>query len=403
MRGTQFGNLGMDRVSIRTKLWVVVAVLAIPILVLMWVQFGALQSSSNRASEERAGVEFETAGLKLVHDLQLHRDHEMRVLRGNTGTQASLDKSTADIDADFETLRPMAREAGVGKELVTLQQEWQQFKGQQRTSAVDSFGAHTDFINKRAMQVLLTGATRSHLFTDDELATRSVIQALLASLNMSEQIAQGRSIGNLMMVDGAGREPSQSERATMAKYLTASDVYANELRFQMNLAISAKPELADQLQPLMSKQEQTLANFSSFVNTNFVQATVLESTRAESAYLLGTSAVEATNELLTAAATNLNAEFNDRTASATREMQVIGGVAVLGIAAALLLAFMISRSISRPISHLAEVADRISLGELDVEIDVQGTNEVGHLAESLRRMQASLRSAIERLRQRRAA
>ena len=53
--------------------------------------------------------------------------------------------------------------------------------------------------------------------------------------------------------------------------------------------------------------------------------------------------------------------------------------------------------------HLAEVADRMSLGELDVDIDVDGTNEIGQLAESLRRMQASLRSAIERLRQRRAA
>ncbi len=45
----------------------------------------------------------------------------------------------------------------------------------------------------------------------------------------------------------------------------------------------------------------------------------------------------------------------------------------------------------------------MSLGELDVDIDVEGRSEVGQLAESLRRMQASLRSAIDRLRQRRAA
>ena len=70
---------------------------------------------------------------------------------------------------------------------------------------------------------------------------------------------------------------------------------------------------------------------------------------------------------------------------------------------ALGLALFISTTITRPMTHLAEVADRMSLGELDVEIDVTGDNEIGQLAESLRRMQSSLRSAIERLRQRRTA
>ena len=73
------------------------------------------------------------------------------------------------------------------------------------------------------------------------------------------------------------------------------------------------------------------------------------------------------------------------------------------IGIAFLLVIVIAASITRPISQLVEVADRISLGELDAEIDISGANEVGQLAESLRRMQTSLRSAIERLRTRRAA
>jgi len=80
-----------------------------------------------------------------------------------------------------------------------------------------------------------------------------------------------------------------------------------------------------------------------------------------------------------------------------------GSAAALIVTLALALAVFISATITRPLKHLAEVADRMSLGELDVDIDVEGRNEVGQLAESLRRMQASLRSAIERLRQRRAA
>ncbi|MGH2628019.1 MAG: HAMP domain-containing protein [Anaerolineales bacterium] len=403
MRFKQVKPMRMDNISIRTKLWVLVAVLALPIIVLMGTQFVSLQDSVDRADKAQAGVEYETKALELVRNLQLHRDHEMRVVRGNSASQASLDQTAAAIDANLSELRALASAAGVRNETIRLQTDWDAFKSTRRTSAVESFGAHTAFINDQAVRVLLTAATRTDLFTDDNLASRSVIQALFATLNMSEQIAQGRAMGNLGMVERSGAAATEAEKDAMAAYLTSAEVYATEVRFNLNLATAADPDLAAKVSPLMEKQSQTYLSFSTFVNQNFINASQLESTRAESFYLLGSSAVNASNELVTVAATEMNSEFDNRSAGAMRQMQVVGGVAGAGIVVALLLAFLVSRSITRPVSHLAEVADRISLGELDVEIDVHGNNEVGHLAESLRRMQASLRSAIERLRQRRAA
>lgn len=54
-------------------------------------------------------------------------------------------------------------------------------------------------------------------------------------------------------------------------------------------------------------------------------------------------------------------------------------------------------SLIRPIHRLSEVADRISTGDLDTPIDIKGVGEVGALAESFERMQASVGSAIKRL------
>ncbi len=61
---------------------------------------------------------------------------------------------------------------------------------------------------------------------------------------------------------------------------------------------------------------------------------------------------------------------------------------------------LISRSLINPIHRLSEVADRISTGDLDTPIDIKGSGEVGALAESFERMQASVRSAIKRLQKR---
>ena len=53
------------------------------------------------------------------------------------------------------------------------------------------------------------------------------------------------------------------------------------------------------------------------------------------------------------------------------------------------------------IRHLTNVADRISVGELDAEIKIKSKDEIGSLADAITRMQDSLRLSIERLRKRR--
>lgn len=75
---------------------------------------------------------------------------------------------------------------------------------------------------------------------------------------------------------------------------------------------------------------------------------------------------------------------------------------ILGIVA-IGLGILLSRTITRPLTQLTQVADRISLGELDAKVEVRSKDEIGELAESIGRMQASLQAAIERLRIRRAS
>ena len=53
------------------------------------------------------------------------------------------------------------------------------------------------------------------------------------------------------------------------------------------------------------------------------------------------------------------------------------------------------------IRSLTEVADRISVGELGMEIKTKSKDEIGALAEAIARMQDSIRLSIERLRRRR--
>ena len=59
--------------------------------------------------------------------------------------------------------------------------------------------------------------------------------------------------------------------------------------------------------------------------------------------------------------------------------------------------YLYSTSVVRPIRHLSDVADRISMGDLETTVTVKGTGEVAKLAQSIERMRTSVKTAIERL------
>jgi methyl-accepting chemotaxis protein len=74
---------------------------------------------------------------------------------------------------------------------------------------------------------------------------------------------------------------------------------------------------------------------------------------------------------------------------------------ILTIALVLLIAWVSARAVVTPIKKLTEVAERMSLGDLNMKINIPSKDEIGMLAQAVKRMQTSLRLAMERLRQKR--
>jgi methyl-accepting chemotaxis protein len=65
------------------------------------------------------------------------------------------------------------------------------------------------------------------------------------------------------------------------------------------------------------------------------------------------------------------------------------------------IAWFSARALVTPIMKLTDAAERMSLGELNVKIDVKSRDEIGLLAQAIGRMQTSLRMAMTRLKKKR--
>jgi methyl-accepting chemotaxis protein len=82
------------------------------------------------------------------------------------------------------------------------------------------------------------------------------------------------------------------------------------------------------------------------------------------------------------------------------KIQVFYFVIAVSLLMMLMVIYFYSRSVILPIRHLSEVADRISMGDLETPVEIKGKGEVALLAESIERMQTSVKAAIERLQKR---
>jgi predicted Zn finger-like uncharacterized protein len=91
-------------------------------------------------------------------------------------------------------------------------------------------------------------------------------------------------------------------------------------------------------------------------------------------------------------------EITQLYAGAFKKILAIGLAALLVVAG---LVFAYGQRLSGRIKSLTEAADRISVGDLDAQIQIRSDDEIGSLAEAIGRMQESIRLSLERLRKRR--
>jgi HAMP domain-containing protein len=96
--------------------------------------------------------------------------------------------------------------------------------------------------------------------------------------------------------------------------------------------------------------------------------------------------------------TELQARTNQLAARATRAMMIVLVATAILIA---LIVLIYSYRVSGRLKSLSDAADRISLGNVDVEIkEIKSKDEIQDLTDAFSRMQASVRLAIKRLRER---
>ncbi|WP_318465462.1 methyl-accepting chemotaxis protein [Photobacterium leiognathi] len=109
---------------------------------------------------------------------------------------------------------------------------------------------------------------------------------------------------------------------------------------------------------------------------------------------LGDDMIAAINALDERVNATVNAYIKEQKAEHSKAINQIGVEFIITLLIALAICFVIGSMIVKPITVLQRAMQKIAEGNLQDEINVDGTNEVGELAKNLNRMSRKLRSTV---------
>ncbi|SHO53276.1 methyl-accepting chemotaxis protein [Anaerocolumna xylanovorans] len=81
-------------------------------------------------------------------------------------------------------------------------------------------------------------------------------------------------------------------------------------------------------------------------------------------------------------------------ADSRKTIDLVVGIVVVAVLIAVFLGIILSRIISKPIVNMVGVAERVAQGDLDLEVEARGKDEIGILSEAIRKMVDNLNGVM---------
>jgi HAMP domain-containing protein len=367
------------------------------------VQFANANRAWEDASTEAAGATYVANGpMKLLHELERHRLLDAAVRSGDA-TQADLDASTATIENDLLELKALGathRDWDLEPLVAHLQTKWDELKATDPASPEKVIVAHNAMVEEAILPLIFRAGNASRLYRDPEVNTLDTSIGVNADLARTSEAGNRAAAWALVARLNLGPAPTDAARTEAITELQALRTARESGRRWVGEAMAADPAFRAALQsPLQQSDAEAI-----LVRIRVQNALDPNGRPGNRDFVSAAHQFIVTNRaLFTAGNTVVKKELDDRMTAIRTTQVLVLAISGGAFALALMFASAVAASITRPIKRLAKIADQMSLGQLDVKIDVEADNEVGQLAESLRRMQASLKGAIERLRARKAA
>lgn len=239
------------------------------------------------------------------------------------------------------------------------------------------------------------------------LGVVALIQA--SSLNDAEKFVENNVVPSISMLAKMDREflSIRNNNSRLRNPIEPADRRAQAL-VEVKKSRGNFEDLIQKLQPLIvtTKGKQLIGElakeYSTYEGAQDQYLALTGAGKFEDAVKLSTEVMKSGADGVNTVLQNLIELNNNKAINAGKEATriyeqsklIVGGFIFVSTLAAIILAFMYTRSLTTPMNRSLAIAERIAKNDLSEVLEVQGTDEVARLMHALKAMQANLRTTL---------
>src|ERR1700722_3784990 len=383
----------LNRLKLWQKLGWLVLAMAIPAALVGFFYLRLADTQVSQTRDELDGARY-LQGLSAVEgEILTHRSRAFVFLSGDAARRGDVVAQQEEVEKQIAAMDALNADLGaelrVADKWESVKSEWEALKVKAITQSVtDSDASHAALTDHLQQLTDLVGA-RSKTSLDPEVTTHALIhlaadyapKALIYAGNMRRFAVKAAAKGYLGGDDRMGiqiyrdRFHAEIDQARLALEQLPADTQA-ELRAAFDAAVSTSTE------------------YDSVVQAKLIAAATMSVTGAE-LYDAGVATNRAVKKLSVASFEATVKSLQQRVADLTLQRNISAGISFLLLAFALALAWLVTRSLTQPLTQAIHVFGSISSGHYDNKIDTSSNDEAGQVLRALDEMQGKLRTQIE--------
>jgi len=383
----------LNRMKLWQKLGWLVLAMAIPVALVGFFYLRLANSEVGQAREELIGARYLQALTAVEGEILRHRIRAYVLLGGDATMKGEVTSRQEDVERQIAALDALdadeGKQLGISDGWQRVKSEWEALKGKTLTQTLaDNDAAHEALIQHLQTLVDLAGV-RSKTSLDPQFETHALIRlaadympkALNDSINMRRFVVKAAAKGYLGGDDRMGIL-----------------IHKDRLHARLDRAQSALEQMSTetrvQLRPALDAALAANTEYDSLVQTKLLAAANLTAT-AKELFEAGLPANNALLKLSSESYAVTTKAFRDRVSALSLRRNISAGISFLVLAFALVLARLVTRSLTQPLNRAIDVFGKISAGQYDSTIDQSGNDEAGQVLQALDDMQGKLRTQFE--------
>jgi twitching motility protein PilJ len=394
---SQSEGAGFKDIPVGQKLALIALSLLLPIGLLLYFATSRVQQDINFATKERIGVTYLKPMKEIQNLFQEYRLNLTNASQGDSEAEQKLPETAALIDAAIADLVTVDQRnngvLNVTAEIATIQSKWDAVKSQvSNMNMIDASAAIQEVIEGTLVPLYVNVGDNSNLTLDPDVDSYYLMNMVVNEMPSGiSRIGAFRTVGRSAVGDSV---VDAKERTALAVNFIKAQEAANGIFGSLERAKAASPFVTQQVSDAETAAKDAALTLINAFEDNIVNVEQPTFTFEEASALTNPRGL--LYNLFDTTLTTLDTLLERR----IQGLQRVNLFTLLGVGAALLLAFLIiyfiTRQITRPLTELSSVSESLAKGDLTRLADIDSRDEIGKLAKSFNNAILQLREANER-------